>query len=62
MGKQDDARRVIKRISDLRDLALKLSRTGYLAGLHNNDPEHLLAQGPERIREERERWGGEGRG
>jgi len=54
MGRQEDARRVIKRISDLRDLARNLSRAGYLAGLHGNDPEQVHTQEPESVREERE--------
>ena len=56
MVRQEDAQRVIKRISDLRDLARNLSRTGYFASLHGNDPEQVLTQGPESVREEREEW------
>jgi hypothetical protein len=36
-----DARDVIRRISELRDLCRRLSRAGYKAGLHPHDPDQV---------------------
>lgn len=40
------AERAIYRISELRDLALKLSRAGREAGLHNRPPRGAVREGP----------------
>ena len=33
-----DAEKVVRRISELRDLARRLAKAGYEAGLHRHDP------------------------
>ena len=38
------AERVIRRISDLRDLCRKLSKAGYEAGLHNRPPPGMVRE------------------
>lgn len=38
-----DARAVIRRISELRDLCRRLSRAGYAAGLHPHNPDQAPA-------------------
>ena len=35
------AQKIIRRISELRDLARRLSQAGYRAGLHSHDPDQL---------------------
>jgi hypothetical protein len=35
------AQKVIRQISDLRDLARRLARAGFEAGLHKHDPDKL---------------------
>lgn len=35
------AEKVVRRISELRDLARRLARAGYQAGLHSHDPDRL---------------------
>lgn len=37
------AQEVVWRISELRDLARRLARAGYQAGLHSRDPDQLPA-------------------
>ena len=34
-----DAEKVVRRISELRDLARRLAKAGYQAGLHPHDPD-----------------------
>ncbi|HTS18116.1 MAG TPA: hypothetical protein VMP11_11125 [Verrucomicrobiae bacterium] len=35
------AQKVIRRISELRDLGRRLARAGFVAGLHKHDPDKL---------------------
>ena len=37
------AQHIVWRISELRDLARRLSQAGYRAGLHSHDPNRLLS-------------------
>jgi hypothetical protein len=38
-----DAEQIVRRISELRDLALRLAKAGYQAGLHPYDPNYVTS-------------------